>query len=74
MQWWDAVDYIGIDAYYPLTGVNNPTPAQLQSAWVTRANQIEAWRNSVAPDKQVLFTEGQDVEKGQLLAQVDPRP
>ena len=51
VQWWDAIDYIGIDAYYPLTGTNNPTPAQLQTAWVNRANQIEAWRNSVAPTK-----------------------
>ena len=57
VQWWDAVDYVGIDAYYPLTGVNNPTPAQLQAAWNARANQIESWRNSVAPNKQVLFTE-----------------
>ena len=57
VNWWDAVDYVGIDAYYPLTGVNNPTPAQLQTAWTNRANQIETWRNSVAPDKQVIFTE-----------------
>jgi autotransporter-associated beta strand protein len=57
INWWDAVDYMGIDAYYPLTGVNNPTPAQLQSAWATRANQIESYRNSVAPGKPVLFTE-----------------
>ncbi|MBC8106533.1 MAG: hypothetical protein H7Z14_08085, partial [Anaerolineae bacterium] len=57
VNWWDAVDYVGIDAYYPLTGVNNPTPAQLLSAWTARANQIEAWRNSVAPTKQILFTE-----------------
>jgi autotransporter-associated beta strand protein len=57
VQWWDAVDYVGIDAYYPLTTINNPTPAQLQAAWNNRANLIESWRNSVAPDKQVLFTE-----------------
>ena len=41
VNWWDAVDYVGIDAYYPLTGVNNPTPAQFLARG-PRANQIEA--------------------------------
>ncbi|HWP40642.1 MAG TPA: hypothetical protein VNL70_06920, partial [Tepidisphaeraceae bacterium] len=57
INWWDAVDYIGIDAYYPLTTKNNPTQAELDAAWANRANLIESWRNSVAPGKTVLFTE-----------------
>src|SRR5688500_6220064 len=57
IAWWNDLDYVGIDAYYPLTNKTNPTFAELQSAWLTRANQIESWRNSVAPAKPVLFTE-----------------
>jgi hypothetical protein len=31
--WWDAVDIIGIDAYFPLTNTNEPSVAQLEDAW-----------------------------------------
>ena len=57
IDWWDAVDYIGIDAYYPLTDVNNPTLAQLETAWSNRADVIESWRNSYWPNRQIIFTE-----------------
>ena len=57
ISWWDAVDYIGIDAYYALTGSYNPTPAELAAAWTSRANSIESWRNSYWPGKQIIFTE-----------------
>jgi hypothetical protein len=57
IHWWDAVDYIGIDAYYVLTGENNPTPAQLSAAWNGIADNIQNWRNANWPDKQVIFTE-----------------
>jgi hypothetical protein len=30
ITWWDAVDYIGVDAYYPLTNKNDPTPGELK--------------------------------------------
>jgi hypothetical protein len=33
MTWWDAVDLIGVDAYYPLSTDTNPSPAELKSAW-----------------------------------------
>ena len=33
ITWWDAVDYIGVDAYYPLTDKNDPTPGELKAAW-----------------------------------------
>lgn len=57
--WWDALDYIGIDAYFPLTGVPDPTLAQLTAAWNGRVASIGAWLLSLPPEdrKQVLFTE-----------------
>ena len=36
--WWDAVDYIGVDAYYPLTRKNNPTVEELKEAWDLRGH------------------------------------
>jgi autotransporter-associated beta strand protein len=59
IAWWDALDYIGIDAYYPLTAQDNPPLGQLISAWSGRAAQIEAWRSSLPTNQQkpVLFTE-----------------
>lgn len=55
LTWWDAVDLIGVDAYYPLATTNNPTPAQLAAAWEpvvdTLADLSAAW------DKPIIFTE-----------------
>jgi len=36
IKWWDAVDYIGVLGYFPLTQSNNPTVEELKSAWVNR--------------------------------------
>jgi hypothetical protein len=57
VPWWNQLDYVGVDAYFPLTGTNNPTPAQLTSAWTTRANQIDSWRTSAGVTPKILFTE-----------------
>jgi hypothetical protein len=57
IYWWDAVDYIGIDAYYALTSLKDPTPAQLATSWTNHANSIETWRNNNWPNKNVIFTE-----------------
>ena len=55
ITWWDALDYIGVDAYYPLTDQNNPTLAELKAAWAphatTLANLASTW------DKPVILTE-----------------
>lgn len=58
LPWWEQVDYVGIDAYFPVTAATNPTLAQMQTAWTNRADQIEAWRVTRGlTDKQVIFTE-----------------
>jgi len=33
MTWWDAVDLIGVDAYYPLSTAADPSLDDLKSAW-----------------------------------------
>ncbi len=55
ITWWDAVDYIGVNAYYPLTEKNDPTLDELKVAWTpyitTLANLASTW------EKSILFTE-----------------
>lgn len=36
IQWWDAVDYIGVSAYYGLTDRNDPTLEQLKTTWIDK--------------------------------------
>lgn len=33
LKFWDALDYVGVDAYFPLTNSYNPTVQQLINAW-----------------------------------------
>jgi len=33
VAWWDALDYIGIDAYYPLSTDKHPSVAALRAGW-----------------------------------------
>jgi hypothetical protein len=55
--WWNQLDEIGIDAYFPLTNTNNPTETQLQNAWKGVSNNIKNWRTSAGLSQNVLFTE-----------------
>jgi len=55
VQWWDAVDYIGIDAYYPLTNSLNPTVDQLTEAWSKYVLRLE--KLSRKWNRPVVFTE-----------------
>jgi hypothetical protein len=51
INWWDAVDLIGVDAYYPLASNNNPTVSELKAAWqphvTTLAGLFAAWKKPV---------------------------
>ncbi len=55
LSWWDALDYIGIDAYYPLSVRSNPTLTELDLAWqhftLTLRGLYATWH------KPILFTE-----------------
>ena len=53
ITWWDAVDYIGLAAYYEVGTSETPTVAQLKTAW---APHIETLANlSAQYNKQVIF-------------------
>ncbi len=55
VTWWDAVDYIGIDAYYPLATTMQPTLAELRAAWRPRVDQLAALSSQWSTP--ILFTE-----------------
>lgn len=52
---WKELDYIGIDAYFPLSDAKTPTIKELQQGWQPWKEKIS--EVSLANDKQVLFTE-----------------
>jgi hypothetical protein len=52
---WKDVDYIGVDAYFPLTEAQNPTKEEMSNGW-------QKWKTKMAQlsaevDKPILFTE-----------------
>jgi hypothetical protein len=57
VPFWKRMDFIGIDAYFPLTGKNDPSVEELKNAWSSYADKIEAWRNKESLDIPVVFTE-----------------
>lgn len=58
VPFWDKMDFIGIDAYFPLTGSKEATKEELMAAWEEHANEIEAWREEMGlTEKGVILTE-----------------
>jgi len=58
VPFWDKMDFIGIDAYFPLTGEDDPTLEDLIAAWNAQADEIEAWLNEKGlTEKGILLTE-----------------
>lgn len=57
ITWWDAVDYIGIDAYYALTDKNGPSVDELKAAWVQRGYIDTLAGLAEKYDKPILITE-----------------
>jgi hypothetical protein len=55
VPWWDAVDLIGVDAYYPLSSQPNPTLAQIQQGWQPHIASLG--RLSQKWNRPVIFTE-----------------
>ena len=55
IQFWDALDLIGVSAYFELTPKLSPTPADLVAAWTPIATRLG--RLSAEWQRPVLFTE-----------------
>ncbi len=55
IKFWDELDYIGIDAYFPVTEEAAPSIPDLESGWNPIRNQLE--RFSKQKNRPILFTE-----------------
>lgn len=55
VPFWNELDYIGIDAYFPLSEAANPTVNELTLAWKKHIDKIEATQKKF--NKKIMFTE-----------------
>lgn len=55
VPFWDQLDYIGIDAYFPLSEEMTPTLPQLSEGW--QKHKTEMVQTAKANNKPILFTE-----------------
>lgn len=65
VSFWPEMDFIGMDAYFPLTNMDNPPKEELIKGWGKHADVIEQWLIANKLDKPVIFTEiGYDTIEG----------
>lgn len=57
VSFWEKLDFIGIDAYFPLTDKNNPSKEELIIAWQGHADKIENWLKNRKLNMPVIFSE-----------------
>ncbi len=57
VSFWDEIDFVGIDAYFPLTSKNDPSKEELIAAWEKRTVEIEDFLKKRKINKAVIFTE-----------------
>jgi hypothetical protein len=55
VPFFDQLDYIGIDAYFPLIDSKEPSLKEIETAWEVHKTKIEDFSKKI--NKQVLFTE-----------------
>ncbi|WP_197043748.1 hypothetical protein [Aureispira sp. CCB-QB1] len=55
VSFWDALDYVGIDAYFPLIKKKRPNVTELKRAWEPTIDSMEAFYNTW--QRPILFTE-----------------
>ena len=55
VPFWDALDAIGIQAYFPLTDADDPGLAELRAAWRTRMATLRRYSDEVG--RHIVFTE-----------------
>ncbi len=55
VRFWDALDVIGIQAYFPVTDVPDPDEAALRAGWKNRMKELRDY--SAHWNRKILFTE-----------------
>ncbi|MCK9555811.1 hypothetical protein M0R36_08385 [bacterium] len=55
IEFWNELDYAGLDPYFPLTEKNIPGYEEILEGWKPHLNEIEEWADYIK--KPVIFTE-----------------
>jgi len=55
VPFWDVLDVIGIQAYFPLTEESRPTPQDIEAGWNRRMAELRAYADQI--NRNILFTE-----------------
>lgn len=55
VEFWDELDYVGIDAYFPLANKSDPSEEDLRQGWEKWLGEIETFQRKV--NKPIVFTE-----------------
>ncbi len=55
VTFWNDLDFIGVDAYFPLTDKKTPSVSDFEEGWKTHKNQIEIIQKKF--NKRIIFTE-----------------
>lgn len=55
VEFWQELDYIGIQAYFPLASTNYPSVEELQNGWEQYLPEIESTHKKY--NRKILFTE-----------------
>lgn len=55
VQFWDALDYIGIDGYFPVSKEKTPSYQEVKKGWEEVTDKLNTF--SLNQSKQILFTE-----------------
>ena len=81
IEWWDKVDYVGINAYFNLTANDfDPSIETLKLGWRQPIQEIEEWRTNTGISKPIIFTEigyqavdGTNIEPWNYTRMFDPK-
>ncbi|MBU1084699.1 MAG: hypothetical protein ABIG55_04895 [Candidatus Omnitrophota bacterium] len=55
IRFWDMLDFVGINPYFPLTEEMAPSLEALKESWVPRVNEMEAFQTEI--NKPIIFPE-----------------
>lgn len=55
VDWWDVLDYIGVDAYYQLSNTNTPILETLTQSWLDISEDLASFAD--ANQMKIVFTE-----------------
>lgn len=55
IKFWDRLDFIGVDAYFPISQAETPTVREIEAGWVEHLRRIERLHTRIK--KPVIFTE-----------------